>query len=85
MEVLNLIRKSFLVFGKKFEIFVSGNSMEPMINDGDKIEITYISSCVLGDIIVFEHDETILVHRILKIDNDETEGERTGGFGSTGN
>ena len=70
MESINLIRKKMLSFGKNFEVSVSGNSMEPMIRDGDTIEIIYVPKCMTGDVVVFVYDYNILVHRILKIEND---------------
>lgn len=69
MEILNAIRKRTLISGKNLEISVSGYSMQPLINDGDMILLTYSPKYVVGDVIVFEYEGNILVHRILKIDN----------------
>ena len=69
MEILNTIRKRMLVSGRKLEILVSGYSMQPLINDGDMILLAYSPEYVVGDVIVFEYEGNILVHRILKIDN----------------
>lgn len=69
MDTINLIRKKILASGRNLEIYVSGNSMEPLIRDGDTIRIAYFPNYVVGDVVVFVYDCKILVHRILKIDN----------------
>lgn len=58
------------LFEKPFRLTVSGNSMFPIIQDGEKIEIlpkqkTYEK----GDIVVFYYKSNIIVHRILIVDN----------------
>ena len=63
-----MIRRKFLSSGRNLEIVVRGNSMQPLFNDGDRILLTYCRSFNLGDVVVFEYDGSILVHRILKID-----------------
>ena len=70
MEFINIIRKKALIFGRDLEILVSGYSMEPLIKDGDMILLTYVNNYAVGDVIVFEYDGKILIHRILKVDNE---------------
>lgn len=70
MDSINLIRKKMIASGRTFEISVSGNSMEPMIQDGDTIAIKHVPNYEVGDVVVFVYDHNILVHRILKIEND---------------
>lgn len=69
MDSINLFRKKILASGRKLEIFVSGNSMEPMIRDGDTIVVAFVPNYVVGDVVVFVYDFNVLVHRILKMEN----------------
>ena len=66
MDPINSLRKKILISGKELRILVSGNSMEPVIHDADSITIKYCDKYAVGDIIVYEYKDTILVHRILK-------------------
>ena len=53
------------------EIRANGNSMIPLITEGDKIVIEEFDSYSLGDVIVFysKVDNALLVHRIVRKDN----------------
>lgn len=56
--------------GKPFDLRVSGTSMHPILHDGDTITVCRRDSYQIGDILVFLYkDNTVLVHRLLKIQN----------------
>lgn len=50
------------------EISIAGNSMNPVLNDGDCIRIEHRDSYAIGDILVFSYKKQgLLVHRLLQI------------------
>lgn len=54
-----------------FELRVSGNSMFPILKDGTTITVYRKESYQVGDILVFLYkNETVIVHRLLKIQNE---------------
>ena len=55
------------------KIHVSGNSMLPLLKDGDNVAIRSFDRYKTGDIIVYEGN-TIVVHRIVDICNDSKQG-----------
>ncbi|OGI07960.1 MAG: signal peptidase I [Candidatus Margulisbacteria bacterium GWF2_35_9] len=51
-----------------FQITVVGNSMFPVLKDGDKVLIKKAKEYEVGSVIVFKYnDEGLLIHRILEI------------------
>ena len=53
------------------DVSVDGISMEPLLKKGDSIFVKYQSSYSVGDIVLFDYaDEGLLVHRILRVDDD---------------
>lgn len=55
---------------KPFELTVDGTSMLPVLQPGDIIEVCAKDNYSIGDILVFFYKEdTLLVHRLLKIAN----------------
>ena len=51
-------------------VTISGVSMWPVLQDGQKAEVVYCSQYEIGDILVYGYkSEGILVHRLLKIEN----------------
>lgn len=55
-----------------YAIAIGSGSMEPSVNKGDAVIIEKLSkeqvkSLVKGDIIVYQHDNKLIVHRIIKI------------------
>ncbi len=43
---------------------VSGNSMEPILSSGDRILVQKRAAYCVGDILVFDHEGSFLVHRL---------------------
>lgn len=55
---------------KPFELTVDGTSMLPILHPGESIEVCTKDNYSIGDILVFFYKEdTLLVHRLLKIGN----------------
>ena len=55
---------------KPFELIVDGISMLPVIRPGDRIRVCVKDTYAAGDILVFFYkDNSLLVHRLLKVDN----------------
>ena len=63
----NVIRKKLIFSNNELEI--SGTSMEPCLLNDDIIKIASEVNYSTGDILVFTYDNTILVHRLIKIVN----------------
>ena len=67
------IKQSLLLLTKikrPFELTVNGMSMFPILYSGDNIKVCAKDDYSIGDIIVFFYKEnTLLVHRLLKIEN----------------
>ena len=56
---------------KQFEITVDGTSMLPILHPGDSIQICAKDDYFVGDILVFFYkNENLVVHRLLKIENE---------------
>lgn len=49
---------------------VEGNSMLPVLTNGDHIKIIKTENILVGDVVVFIYREELLVHRILQIKNE---------------
>ena len=50
---------------------VSGNSMIPVLNNGDVVTLRQESHYIVGDILIYPYkDGKLLIHRLLRIDND---------------
>ena len=54
-----------------FMLTVSGVSMKPTLYQDDIVTIIPDDDCKIGDIAVFIYENQILIHRILRIKNDE--------------
>lgn len=55
---------------KSFEVTVIGSSMQPILNQGDKVRINREEDYKVGDIILFRYrQEGNLIHRIIGIEN----------------
>ena len=67
-----LVFKKYDVFGYRFYLIGSG-SMEPTINVGDAVVVKESENINEGDIIAFQEDNMVIVHRVNKI---YTEGEK---------
>ena len=63
---IQLLKKSFRK--KEFSFRLEGNSMFPIIKNSDKITIAYVPYLNLksGDIILFEKENKLILHRIIK-------------------
>jgi len=73
--VNKLYLKQLLLFRSKqhrpFEIIVNGTSMQPILSHGQKITICGRDEYSVGDILVFFYkNDSLLVHRLLKIHNE---------------
>ena len=71
----NLYLKKLLILKSKlhqpFEIIVEGTSMHPILYHGQKITICGRDEYSVGDILVFFYkNDSLLVHRLLKIHNE---------------
>lgn len=81
---LSAVSQKGNIFGYRVYIIVSG-SMEPTIKTKDAVVIKNEKDLLEGDIIAFERDNKITVHRITKIytENDEklyqTKGDQNNG------
>jgi phage repressor protein C with HTH and peptisase S24 domain len=65
--VLIGLLKAKALHGNPFEISVTGNSMNPILQDGQKIVVMQKDEYLPGDILVFEYKYgELLVHRLLK-------------------
>lgn len=50
---------------------ISGVSMHPVLQDGEKVKVVASNQYEIGDILVYGYEsEGILVHRLLRIEND---------------
>ena len=55
---------------KPFELRVDGISMLPILHPGDSIRVCAKDEYAVGDILVFFYkDDSLLVHRLLKVEN----------------
>lgn len=55
---------------KPFELRVDGISMLPILHPGDSIKVCAKDEYTVGDILVFFYkDDSLLVHRLLKVEN----------------
>lgn len=66
--IIALTTKAF----RYFSVSIGSNSMHPVINKGDFVIIEKLSEKEIyklkeGDILVFKHDNIMIVHRIIKI------------------
>jgi signal peptidase I len=61
-----------------FKIDIKGNSMSPLIIEGDEITFTKESGINLGDIVLFK-DETseYIAHRVISLNPLETKGDNS--------
>ena len=59
------------VFSKEriLHVKISGNSMYPVISNGDVVIVKSKIKYIPGDIIVFIYKGSLLVHRLIKIEN----------------
>ena len=80
MEASNLIALAIQMKFKTKEldsifITVAGNSMLPTYKNGDKVKILpFNRKIVVGDIVLYAHlKNSLTLHRIYKIDYDETD------------
>lgn len=70
----DLLTKQILIIQlkspQKIQLNVDGTSMLPTLHPGDSIEICSKDDYTIGDILVFFYkNDTVLVHRLLKIEN----------------
>lgn len=55
--------------GKQHRISIAGNSMLPLMRDGDRVMVAHGNAGVQpGDVIVFWQSERLMVHRVIQID-----------------
>ena len=55
---------------KPFELSVDGISMLPILHPGDSVKVCAKDEYAVGDILVFFYkDDSLLVHRLLKVEN----------------
>ncbi len=70
----NLYEKQLLILQSKrkqpFKLTIEGTSMLPVLHPGNCISICAKEDYIVGDILVFFYkNDTLLVHRLLKIEN----------------
>ncbi len=71
---MDISTKHFLTLLSKikqpFDLTVSGTSMHPILNPGERIKVCAKNDYTVGDILVFYYkNDVLLVHRLLKIEN----------------
>lgn len=59
-----------LVAQRNISICIIGESMRPALNENDVVEVTNSATYDLGDILVFSYKGELLIHRLLKVDNE---------------
>ena len=70
MDIVLKILKQRLDKGLTDQIYVKGNSMNPILQESDCITLTTAESYFVGDILVFIYKSgRFLVHRLLQINN----------------
>ena len=55
-----------LLKNKTLEVVVMGDSMYPVIHQQDVLTVEAVGECNIGDIIVYQYEGEMLVHRIIK-------------------
>jgi signal peptidase I len=59
--------------GKLHSIPITGNSMFPLIQNGDRVLVSHVHSDIRpGDIIVFWQDGRLLIHRVIRVSGEST-------------
>ncbi len=74
MEVNTAARlaiKAQLLSGKKIKVLVSGTSMRPLLRPDENVLVEKMRRVYAGDIVVFEHNQQLLVHRVMKVTRDK--------------
>ncbi len=62
----NFFLKQKMLRGEKVKIKVSGDSMNPLLKNGDIVELELKKEYNVGDVVVFlYHDEQLVIHRLL--------------------
>ena len=52
-------------------VIVRGRSMEPLLIDNDYAYVISTDKYVVGDILVYRHNNETIIHRLLKIDKEK--------------
>lgn len=72
-ETLKVVAALISQTGEAHYIPLRGNSMLPLLHDGDQILVT---SCLdevqMGEVVVFQRDHDWLAHRVLRVEKDRT-------------
>lgn len=70
MKLGNVIRE-ILMKNNGFVIDVMGNSMDPFLKAGQKVEIRGVENLEIGDIVLYEnYEKNLILHRIIYLSND---------------
>jgi len=65
---IEVLARDILSQGLNFRFKICGNSMRPLIKDGDYLIVNPVNHLKLGDIVLFiSADDRLVVHRISKI------------------
>jgi signal peptidase I len=68
-EVVDATLRRWAAVGETNIIPVQGNSMRPLLQDGDAVRIVHgVNGIRRGDIIVFRQQGGLVVHRVVRID-----------------
>ena len=65
-----MINHSIIGHKKIIIAYISGHSMAPLIKNGDRVYVIETKKYDLGDIILFENNNKLICHRIIKIKDD---------------
>lgn len=66
-----MLASIYLLLGKVFAIsFVRGDSMEPLLHDGDMAVFSRLGGYEAGDVVILQMDRTNYVKRIVGMDGD---------------
>jgi signal peptidase I len=74
-ETLKVVAELLSQTGEEYYIPLHGNSMLPLLRDGDQLLVTpRIDEIRLGDIVVFQRDGEWVSHRVLRVEEGGTNG-----------
>ena len=69
-SITNTIFEIWQQADKETQLQISGNSMNPMIKNGDWLVLKHNSNDIkIGSIIAYRREQKIIVHRVIKIDH----------------
>ena len=74
-DYLEIVLDIWTEGGEKHTCMISGNSMSPLIRQGDYVVVDYGNKDIrIGDVVIFKTPDKILAHRLIhKTNNDEGE------------